>query len=415
MHCIHSSFNLLRCLDISIVSRYQTRCLTESIKEWARESAGEWVTGQRTLATIKNSLTSSYSRALINRCRFKTWSMERSGGSKDENKRSPGRGRPTGVKESKKRAAAGAERALGRPPGIEESQKRAGAGAERAPGAGRPPGIKESKSRAAGAGGSNHQLPQTKSKKMVEEGWLMHAQGNYKEALALFTEATVVDSNNGHAFLSVSKLQWKLRYISTNGDISNDEMQRCLSSAEESQRLGWEGAEDQVMYLRLMGPRGRGAILPEYLPGLLIYYEAQTRKPTTDLAAASVTYQHYGLVLFEAKQLELAEIANQKSAELNPANFSVLHNQGILMRGLGRIPEAIEHVQACLRLRPAFDPARRLLEKLQLARESSAVVVDSLVAEDGYATSAQHDVQMLGEEIDFEAEVGYLQFCSIKN
>ena len=86
----------------------------------------------------------------------------------------------------------------------------------------------------------------------------------------MFTEATVVDSNNGHAFLSVSKLQWKLCYISTNGDISNDEMQRCLSSAEESQRLGWEGAEDQVMYLRLMGPRGRGAILPEYLPGLLI-------------------------------------------------------------------------------------------------------------------------------------------------
>ena len=249
---------------------------------------------------------------------------------------------------------------------------------------------------------------------MVADGWLIYAEGNFKEALALFEEATVVDPENGRAFESVSKLVWKLRYILTNGDISNDEMQRCLSSAEESQRLGWEGAEGQVMYLRLMGPRGRGAILPEYLPGLLTYYEAQTGKLSTDLAAASVTYQHYGLVLFEDNQLELAEIANQKSAELNPGNFSVLHNQGILMRGLGRIPEAIEHVQACLRLRPAFDPARRLLEKLQLAREPSAVV-DSLVAEDGCATSAQHDAQMLGEEIDFEAEVGYLQFCSIKN
>jgi len=140
----------------------------------------------------------------------------------------------------------------GRPPGIKESEKRAAAGAERAPSAGRPPGIKESKSRAAGAGGSNHQLPQTKSKKMVVDGWSRSGEGHYKEALALFEEATVVDPSNGDAFLSVSKLQWKLRYILTNGDISNDEMQRCLSSAEESQRLGWEGAEAQVMYLRLL-------------------------------------------------------------------------------------------------------------------------------------------------------------------
>lgn len=309
--------------------------------------------------------------------------MTRSKGSRDVKKRAPGSGRP---------------------PGIPESQE------HRAPGAGRPPGIKESTSRAPGAGApsgvSNHQLPQTKSKKLVDEGWVMYAKGHFKEALALFEEATVLDPNNGRAFLSVSKLIWRLRYILSNGDISHDEMQRCLSSAEESQCLGWEGAEDQVMYMRAMGPRGRGAILPEYLPGLLTYYEAQTGKLSTDLAAASVTYQLYGLVLFEANQLELAEIANQKSAELNSGNFSVLHNQSILLRGLGRIPEAIDHAQACLRLRPAFGPSRRLLEKLQLARESSAAV-DSLDAEDGFATSSQHDGRMLGEEIDFDAEVGY--------
>ena len=244
-----------------------------------------------------------------------------------------------------------------RKPGQKDTEKRAsGAGGARA-GAGAPSGV------------SNRSLPKTKAKKLVDDGWSMYGEGHYKEALALFEEATVVDPSNGRAFLSVSKLQWKLGYISTNGDISTDEMQRCLSSAEESRRLGWEGAEDQVMYLRLMGPRGRKAILREYLPGLLTYYEAQTGKQSTDLAAASVTFQSYGLVLFEDNQLELAEIANRKSAELNPGNFSVLHNQGVLMRGLGRIPEAIEHVQACLRLRPAFGPARRLLEKLQLARE----------------------------------------------
>ena len=77
---------------------------------------------------------------------------------------------------------------------------RANSGGERE-GAGAPPEV------------SNHMLPKTRAKKLVADGWLIYAEGHFKEALALFEEATVVDPENGHAFESVSKLLWKLRYI----------------------------------------------------------------------------------------------------------------------------------------------------------------------------------------------------------
>jgi tetratricopeptide (TPR) repeat protein len=318
--------------------------------------------------------------------------MPRAKGQKDVKKRSKGAG---GAREN----SGGARENSG---GARENSggARANSGGERE-GAGAPEGV------------PNHMLPKTRAKKLVEDGWSMYAEGHFKEALALFEEATVVDPNNGHAFESVSKLSWKLRYILTNGDISNDEMQRCLSSAEESQRLGWEGAEGQVMFLRAAGPRGRGAILPSYLPGLLIYYEAHAGKLSTDPVGASVMNLFYGVVLWEAKQPELAMIAFQKSAELNPGNFSAFHNRSCVLRSVGRYPEAVEDVEASLRLRPAFGPSRLLLEELQLACASSAaadyvVLVDADLHGDADlhdykvddATSSEHHDGIMEEDIE---------------
>jgi tetratricopeptide (TPR) repeat protein len=383
--------------------------------------------------------------------------MTRSLGSKDSKKRAPGAGRPPGIQESESRAAG-----AGAPLGVKH-----------APGGGRPPGIKESKSRAPGAGAplgvSNHQLPTTKSKKLVDEGQVMRDEGNFKEALKLFEQATVVDPQNGNAFFLVSRGVWKLAY-KTNSAISSAEMQRCLSSAEESQRLGFGGAEDFLMFLRVCGPRGRGGILLEHLPSLLSYYEAQTGKELSYLAAALVgitaasvsdTYQLYGVVLSEANQPNLAKDAYLKSVELDPGNFCALHNLSGLFGIDGRLPEAIVFIQATLRLRPALGPSRKLLEKLQVALACSAVAESVVVVdgdmdgddpvvlvngdmdpdfhddEDGFASSSEHHLAsravarsqvlvdgdihddedccgtssehhdgILGEEPDYQAEVG---------
>jgi hypothetical protein len=117
-------------------------------------------------------------------------------------------------------------------------------------------------------------------------------------------------------------------------------------------------------------------------------------------------------------------IADQKSAELNPDNFSAFHNRSCVLRSVCRYPEAVEDVQASLRLRPALGPSRLLLEELQLACASSAaadsVLLDSvlLVDADRHGDEDLHDYQvddaaspehpdgMMGEEVDYEAEVG---------
>ena len=151
-------------------------------------------------------------------------------------------------------------------------------------------------------------------------------------------------------------------------------MQRCLSAAEESQRLGWEGAERQVMFMRVAGPRGRGPILPEYLPGLLSYYKATSEQESMQLFAGSAgiearqvseTYGFYGIVLHEAKENDLAIAADRRAVELDPENWIVLSNLGKCLQEAGRLAEALEATRAALRLRPAFEPLKSQLEEIQ--------------------------------------------------
>jgi tetratricopeptide (TPR) repeat protein len=242
-------------------------------------------------------------------------------------------------------------------------------------GAGAPKGSRGGEREGAGAkaGTSNHMLPKTKAKKLVDDGLLLDRDGLYREALAKFQEAIEVDPENGHAYLCASKLMWRVTK-GTRGFITAAEMQQCLSYAEESWRLGCKAGEAQTMFMRLAGPEGRGDILREHMPALLVYYKATSEQESIKLLAGSagiearqvsVTYGLYGIVLHEAKENDLAIAADRKAMELDPENWIVLSNLGRCLQEAGRLAEALETTRAALRLRPAFEPLKSQLEEIQ--------------------------------------------------
>jgi tetratricopeptide (TPR) repeat protein len=230
-------------------------------------------------------------------------------------------------------------------------------------------------------------LPTTKAKKLVVEGRRLYREGEYKEALAVFEEASSIDPTNGSALYEISFLGYELatkKFVigEFSGALPIIDFERFLSGANEAHRLGDMDALQFSTQLQLNKYALTGiSMLDADIPDILAYYEAKCKELESPLAQSGLslvhrswTFHYFGMVLAAAKEYYRAVGAFEKSIALNPDHFhSLFVMSKVFDFDVGIWPHAVHCAEECLRLRPGFKPARDLL---QLIRETMKADID---------------------------------------